>query len=295
MAAFLSQRSSKPWSSLVTLQPLGLQPPLFVVPGAYGNALAYTEFARLLGTDQPVHVLQPVGLEGHGKPLERIEAIAEHFIGVIRKVQPRGPYRLAGFCVGGIVAFEMAQQLIASGEEPPLLALAETWHPSSIPVIRGAPGALRPLIFLVRGLGRHLGIMLNLSPGEAVRHLRENVAIVKEMIRRRDIYREGRYRHYIELLAEANYRAGSRYIPAAYAGRILLFLAGNMKIEADSDPRLVWCELARDGCLVVRTTASDRAELLKKPHVKALAESLAERLRESSSPVGVSSIYGLVS
>jgi thioesterase domain-containing protein len=58
-------------------------------------------------------------------------------------VQPRGPYRLAGFCVGGIVAFEMAQQLIASGEEPPMLALVETGIPvpfrCSGPSTRAAP------------------------------------------------------------------------------------------------------------------------------------------------------------
>ena len=132
MAVVLSQHSSKPWSSVVTLQPLGLQPPLFVLPGAYGNTLAYADFARLLGPDQPVHVLQPVGFEGYGKPLERIESIAEHCIKEIRRLQPTGPYRLAGFCIGGIVAFEMAQQLIAAGEEPPLLALIDTWHPASI-------------------------------------------------------------------------------------------------------------------------------------------------------------------
>jgi thioesterase domain-containing protein len=295
MAAVLSQRSAKPWTSLVTLQPHGLRPPLFVVPGADGNALPYADFARFLGSDQPVHVLQPVGFEGHGKPLERIEAIAEHFIGEIRKVQPRGPYRLAGFCVGGIVAFEIAQQLIASGEEPPLLALVETWHPSSVPVVRGAPAALRPLIFLVRGLGWHLGVMLSFPPREAFRYLRQKSAIVKEMILRRDIYRGDRYERYRDLVVEATYRAGSRYIPAAYAGRILLFLAGNRKVEADSDTRLVWCELARDGCLVVRTTAGGGGELLKKPYVNVLADNLAERLRESSSEAGASSIYGLVS
>ena len=96
--------------------------PLFVVPTAEANALQYADFARVLGTDQPVHMLQPVGFDGR-RPLDQIEAIAEYFVGEIRKLQPRGPYRLAGFCVGGIVAFEMAQQLITSGEEPPLLAL----------------------------------------------------------------------------------------------------------------------------------------------------------------------------
>jgi hypothetical protein len=63
MAAVLSQCSAKPWSSLVTLQPQGLRSPLFVIPAADANALAYVEFAKCLGSDQPIHVLQPVGLE----------------------------------------------------------------------------------------------------------------------------------------------------------------------------------------------------------------------------------------
>jgi amino acid adenylation domain-containing protein len=293
MAGVLKQPSSIPWPSLVTLQPLGLQAPLFVIPGAYGGTIEYTDLVRRLGSDRPVHVLQFVGLEGQRKPMERIEAIAEYFIGEIRKVQPRGPYRLAGFCIGGIIAFEMAQQLIASGEEPSQIALVETWHPRSIHKIRAAPVGLRPLIFLARELGRHLGIMLNLSPGEAFRHLRGNIATVREIILRRDVYREGRYRHYIELLAEANYRAGSRYIPAAYPGRILLVYAGNLNIEADRDTRLVWRNFARGGCRVVRTAAAWGTEVLTKPHVKALAGSLAEWLRESPDEAGVSGKPGV--
>jgi amino acid adenylation domain-containing protein len=292
MADVLSQRSPGPPSSVVTLQPHGLRPALFVVPGADGNALAYADFARFLGSEQPVHLLQPAGLDGDRKPLERVEAIAEHFIAEIRKVQPRGPYRLVGFCVGGIVAFEIAQQLIASGEEPPLLALVETWHPKSVPVVRGAPASLRPLIFLVRGLARHLRVMVSRRPREAFRHLRANCAIVKEMLLRRDIYRGDRYKRYRDLVWEASYRAGSRYIPAAYAGRVVLFLAGGLKVEADLDTRLFWLELARGGCEVVRTSAGGFGEFLKKPHAKDLADNLAARLRESRSVTADSSVDG---
>jgi amino acid adenylation domain-containing protein len=293
MAAALNLGPSTPWSSLVTLQPLGVQPPLFVIPRAYGNVIEFTELARCLGSDRPVHVLQPVVPEGRGKPLERIEEIAEYFIGEIRKVQPRGPYRLSGFCIGGIIAFEMAQQLIASGEEPPKLALVETWHPRSIGEVRGAPIGLRPLVFLTRGLASHLSVMRNLSLSEAFRHLRGNIAIVKQMILRRDVYREDRYKRYIDLLVEANYRAGSRYIPAAYPGHILLVYAGTLGIEADLDPRLVWRDLARDGCRVVQTAAGDGNALLTKPHVKALAGSLAEWLRELPDDAGISGKAGV--
>jgi hypothetical protein len=81
---------------------------------------------------------------------------------------------------------------------------------------------------------------------------------------------------------EANYRAASRYIPVAFAGRILLFFTSNREIETATDTRLVWRELAGEGCVVVRNTTGD---LLKKPHVKALADHLAEWLREPQTRV----------
>ena len=279
-----------------TLQPQGLKPPLFVIPAAHGNPLPYADFARFLGSDQPVHVLQPVGFEGHRKPSERIETIAEHFIGEIRKVQTHGPYRLAGFCVGGIVAFEIAQQLIASGEEPPLLALIETWHPRSVPLERAAPALLRPSNFLVRGLRQasrrpakpSCPRSVSLSPREQ-RHCQGNgcpswtstgatIIGVTEI----SLWRSPTARHPVTLR-----------VPIL--GGSCSFCAGNLQVEADWDTRLVWCHLARDGCLVVRTSASDFGELLQKPHVRALADNLAERLREWPNTPGASSVYGLVS
>jgi amino acid adenylation domain-containing protein len=293
MATILSQRTPMARSSLVTLQPHGFRPPLFLVPGADGNALHYADFARVMGSDQPVHMLQPVGFEG-SRPLDQVEGIAKHFVSEIRKIQPRGPHRLAGFCVGGIVAFEMAQQLIASGEEPPLLALIETWHPQSVPLERSAPAMLRPWIFLAQGVGRHWGAMRRLPPREAFRYLQRSGAIVKEMILRRDVYRGDRYKRYRDLVVEVTYRAASHYVPVAYPGRILLFLAGNLQVEPGSDTRLLWCDLARAGAFVVRTRARDLGELLSKPHVRALAENLTQQLRELSTAPGASSSHGLI-
>jgi amino acid adenylation domain-containing protein len=277
MAAVISRYSAKPVSSLVALRERGNKPPLFVIPLPDGNPLAYVDLARFLGTDQPIYVLQYLGYEGNGKPLEQIEAIAEQFLMEIRKVQRVGPYQLAGFCMGGLVAFEMAQQLVAQGEEAPLLVLVGTGHPSSIPPIEAIPAALHPFIFLLRGLGRHFGAMLRLRPREAFRYFRRKSAIVKEMVYHRDIYRPKRYR---QSVFEANYRAGSRYFPLPFPGRIVLFLTGDEQTENATDTSLVWCELAREGCAVCRNPASDFWELLRKPHVKAFADNLTDRMRE---------------
>jgi len=137
--------------------------------------------------------------------------------------------------------------------------------------------------------------LLGLSPREALRYLGESSAIVKEMISLRDVYRKDRYKLYRDLVVEATYRAGSRYIPAPYPGRILLFLAGGLQVGADLDTRMVWCDVASDRCQVFRTSASDIGGLLKTPHLRALANSLTEQLREFSSASRASSVHGSVS
>ncbi|HVT93824.1 MAG TPA: amino acid adenylation domain-containing protein [Bryobacteraceae bacterium] len=285
MAAVLGERTSDSRVSPGTRPPQPHRPLLFVVPTAAGNAFLYAEFAGHLGSDRPIHVLQPAGLEAAGEPLESIEAMAEHFIRQMRTLQPHGPYHLVGFCLGGIIAFEMAQQLIASGEEAPLLILVETWHPTYVPLVRCAPAARRALTFLVRGLVRRISALLTPSPREVLASLRETCAIAREMILRQDIYRGDRYKRDRDLVVEITHRAVSQYTPTPYSGSVVLILAGNLENNADSDPRMVWGELARGGCAVVRTPASNFGELLKRPHVKVLAESVATRLQEASAAV----------
>src|SRR5439155_5375056 len=115
--------------SLVPIQPTGSRPPVFAMPGVSGDVLGYNTLARLLGPDQPFYGLQSRGLDGLEDPLTRIEDIAAEFLREIRAVQPEGPYYLVGLCMGGVVAYEMAQQLHAAGQQVGLLGLLETWPP----------------------------------------------------------------------------------------------------------------------------------------------------------------------
>jgi hypothetical protein len=108
------------------------------------------------------------------------------------------------------------------------------------------------------------------------------------MILSRDVYRGDQYKRYRDLAVEATYRACSRYIPAAYPGRISLFLAGHLEIEANSDTRLCWCDFARDGCLVVRTNARAlSSEILKRPYVEAVADQLAQQMRQTVNQISI--------
>ena len=107
----------KAWSSIVPIQPNGTQPPLFWIPGGFGNSvLPFREVSLELGADQPVYGFESKMPEP-GEELEPIVNRAARFIEEMRSLQPQGPYSLIGFCGGGYVAYEMAQQLSAQDQE----------------------------------------------------------------------------------------------------------------------------------------------------------------------------------
>ncbi len=100
--------------------------PLFICAGMFGNILNLRHLAIRLGQDRPVYGLQAKGLYGGDTPHETFEEMARDYIAEVRTVQPHGPYILAGFSGGGIVAYEMAQQLRAAGEEVTQVFLLDT-------------------------------------------------------------------------------------------------------------------------------------------------------------------------
>lgn len=133
LAALMSEEPSEGrWTSLVPIQPHGTQPPLFCVHGGAGTILHLQPLARSLGPDQPFYGLQARGLYGGAPPHRTVEQMAEHYLCELRTVQPHGPYYLAGYCFGSIVAFDMAQRLLRAGEEVNLLVAYNGPSPSWI-------------------------------------------------------------------------------------------------------------------------------------------------------------------
>ncbi len=113
---------------LITIKE-GSRRPLFVAPTLGGNLFHYYDLAHCLDAAQTVYGLQARGSYGTGRPDHTIEAIAARCIESMRAVQPDGPYLVAGFSSGGVVAFEVARQLTALGQSVPLLALLDTYAP----------------------------------------------------------------------------------------------------------------------------------------------------------------------
>ena len=94
-----------------SLTPLrgGARGRLFCIHGLGGHVAAFLPLARGLAEERPVYGLQAMGLESGQQPHDRIEDMAAFYLGEIREVQPHGPYLLAGWSMGGLIALEMAQ------------------------------------------------------------------------------------------------------------------------------------------------------------------------------------------
>ena len=109
--------SAKPklCSVIIPLRKGGTLPPIYAVPGVFGNVVGFKQLAAELGSEQPFYGLQSVGLDGAQPPLDTIELMANLYLSEIRKIQARGPYALIGACFGATVAYEMTRQFIESG------------------------------------------------------------------------------------------------------------------------------------------------------------------------------------
>lgn len=141
---------------VVTIQQGGSKPPLFYLHiHAEGGAFYCFNLARDLGPEQPLYVLEPFK-SAELRALPSFEAMAAAYVRALRAAQPEGPYQLVGYCGGGLIAFEMAQQLRAAGQMVDRLVMIEP---------RAGPDLfrmLRPKIIV--SLIRALGALLEIAP-----------------------------------------------------------------------------------------------------------------------------------
>ncbi|KMJ45031.1 hypothetical protein AB204_11225 [Xenorhabdus khoisanae] len=112
----------------VPLSPAGSLLPLFLVHETSGDPLVYSPLATLLPPELPVYALQALGIHTLEHPPVSIEELATSHIQAIRRLQPQGPYRLAGWSIGGLIAYEIAQQLTSDGETVEFLGLIDSYH-----------------------------------------------------------------------------------------------------------------------------------------------------------------------
>jgi amino acid adenylation domain-containing protein len=260
LAALLRQEGWQPaWSSLVPIRAHGSKPPLFYFP-PINAVLSFHNVVFRLDADQPVYGLLATP-EGQHNPYARIEDEAAFYVELMRLAQPTGPYYLAGYSHGGIVAFEAAQQLTAQGERVALLAILDS-------AIDG--GGIR---FQFGYYRRRINYLLHLKP---------RVLLEKFFLRAR-VQMLWTLRNEPQVLD--NHWLGDRlrrraYEPQTYPGRIVLFRTQDEFLHRYRDPLLGWGRLAREG-VEVHDIPGIHSEMLFGPQVQELAEKFNAALRQA--------------
>jgi thioesterase domain-containing protein/acyl carrier protein len=219
--------------TVVPIQPAGSRPPLFCVHAVAGHVLCYHELARALGSDQPSFGIQsePAAADA----TDSIEEMAARYVQAIRRIRPVGPCRLAGWSMGGLVAFEMARQLRQQGATIDYLALIDTPPPG-----RRADDAtpLDAALSWEQQLVRQLG-----APASTLHEptLRRNVA------------------------------AAERYSGGPYDGDLLIFRTDRRARREQAETNQTWNAFVQ--AEVKRwTVPGDHYGMLRQPHVAVLAE-----------------------
>jgi amino acid adenylation domain-containing protein len=254
---------SASWSSLVAIQPEGSRVPFFCVHGVGGNVLGFRDLARHLGNDQPFYALQPQGLDGTRPCLTSIPEMAERYIREIRRVQPEGPYRIGGYSFGGLVAYEMAQQLRAQVQEVSLLALFDTY-----------PGKDESRASQMRNLSK-------LPLKEALTFIVKKGSFVLMTLQKRlELQMLPRP---LRNVRQACSRAAGTYDVHPYVGQVTLFRVKEKSAGSLDDPYAIWWRVAAGG-VDLREISGDHLSLLKEPQVRLLAEELNDALERSSAP-----------
>jgi thioesterase domain-containing protein/acyl carrier protein len=301
--ATILRRQSQPQEGqniLVPLQPQGSLLPFFCVHPAGGTVFSYQALARHLGADRPFYGLQSPDTEASGATGASLEELATYYVAAIQNAQPHGPYHLGGWSLGGVIAFEIAQQLLQAGEEVAFLALLDSSVPISFYRQNGAE-ATTPVAGAREeiGDGELAAAMIAegtvAQPGEEFAQLssREKLTYVWEQARaNHSIPHDTSFEQFrrISRMQYTNIRAVGRYIPRSYPGRITLFRSSESLQAPDClydemtarrlQPDGGWDELTTDQ-VEVHIVPGSHHDMVDEPHVRVLAEVLKGCLETS--------------
>jgi thioesterase domain-containing protein/acyl carrier protein len=259
--------------SLVPLRARGALAPLFCIHPAGGTVFCYLELAKHLSRDVPLYGLQAQGIDGELPPHDTVAAMADHYVRAIKSAQPSGPYHVCGWSTGGIIAFEVARQFEARGDEVGLVALCDAAIPK--PDEAFGEGDIVPLLAL-------------LFPGEDAQRWHELRAMSVE--RQLDDFRQraelaqllvagadSTQSRRIYDVFQANMKAAAEYRPGVFSGRLTLLRAAQQATPMHADPLLGWGSWAAGGIDVYETPGS-HLTMFQEPAVRRVAQILDDCL-----------------
>lgn len=285
------ESQAKCWSTIVDIQPKGSRPPFFWLHTLGGDGgggfFYYRKLAELLGPDQP-----SFGIRSPQEPFTRIEEMARFYISEIRKFQPEGPYYLGGFCFGGNVAFEMAQQLTAAGEDIGLLVMLESAPPNVNPKHSwSATAAKYSLENFVENLKDFVGneqrfSVLKSKGKRLTQRFKRSIAADNENkpVELKDVIDLSNYPEGYVKYAETHWDALTQYHPKPYDGDVVLFRAKKQGLS-NFTHTLGWDTLVGDR-VEVNVIPGSHESMLQEPNVQIVAAKLRQYLNDAQ---GISS------
>ncbi|WP_440480599.1 thioesterase domain-containing protein [Ramlibacter tataouinensis] len=259
------------WSPLVAIcRGAAARRPLFCVHGAGGNVLNFKVISDRLGPQQPFYGLQAQGVDGRLPPLSSVEAMAAQYVEAIRSVDPVGPYRLAGYSGGGVIAYEMAQQLVQAGAGVETILMIDTLAPTA---------ALRKVPLLQKlWLKRHWTLAFALdwpSRRRRARVMQRSYQLALEKLARGEplppeLVDFHLFRNFTD--AQAQYR------PQPYAGEVVLFRAAQAEtLYLYAGPRLGWDEHVT-GEIRLTEIAGSHFSMMSEPGISEVIEAFRREL-----------------
>ncbi|NQE34731.1 type I polyketide synthase [Microcoleus asticus] len=220
--------------------------PFFLIHPVGGSVYSYRYLAYNLEADLPVYGLQARGLDGEGEPLTQIEEMAKSYLGLLQTVQPVGPYHLGGWSLGGLVAFEIAQQLHQQGQEVSNLVMIDSFTPTAAKISSEIDE-----VSLVADFASYTGNVVGQEFSVSVAELKqlnpeEQLQYILVQARKFGVLPpeigSEQIRHRLEVF-KANSQAMARYTPQPYLGRITFFCADE-SMKQNQDPSLGWASVA---------------------------------------------------
>jgi len=288
---------SQPWSHLVAIQPNGSKPPFFCVHPAGGQVFCYYQLSRHLGNDQPFYAFEAqdfLTIGENGEKYNGIEERASIYLDALQLVQPMGPYLIGGWSFGGIVAFEMAQQLKRRGEEVALLAIIDSIAPIISTELDDAKLLVGFALEAAAQSGRSLALTSNQLAGLKPD---EQIDCVVERLRQADVL-PADMKQEIALTQARRVLQGSKlrsqsitsYVPQQYGGPITVFTAelnpgwsedGSVSeiVKLYQDPTKGWSAFTTAPVRAIAVPGY-HATLLFEPHVCTLAQRLRTCIEE---------------
>lgn len=280
LAQFIDSASDSPYNSLINLKTGGDKVPLYLVHGIGLNLFNFNSIIEHMDANQPVFGLRAAGLDGNEAPLESIETIAAYYNQEILSHDPIGPYAIAGYSMGGIIAYEMAIQLKEAGKKVEMLAMIDTNVQESFQapinnLLRKAERQIDKLIFRVGSFYKH--------PVSNIDYLSQTFGQqIKAFLTRagfRSKYAPSELPTYMQYVVEKLEAACANYVIQPYNLKIDLIKAEQRFYYVDDPKYLGWGNYALDG-ITIYEVPGDHEEVFSSPNDMILAETLQKRLNE---------------